>query len=1076
MRTSSLHPRVGMLATVRNRRGLIVSVEDFDGTYERHHLVSVEYTDPDGVPEETVLWEREHGRDLLEPHALPRVAQTAPMPARDFDALVRATRWHAFSPFLRPDDPTERVDRPLAAPFFGAVQVDDFQLIPVLRALQMPRVSLLIADDVGLGKTIEAGLVLSELLLRRRIRRVLVLSPAALRTQWRQEMRDKFSLTFDLVDRAETFALQKRLGLDANPWRTFPRIIASYHYLRQPDVLARFLATCQPQDPAAGQTVQLPWDLLIVDEAHNLMPSNFGEDSDLARMLRTISPYFEHKLFLTATPHNGHTSCFTGLLEQLDPVRFSQTPDLTDAMRRRIEDVLVRRLKRDINELDRKANRVPRFARRHLDPLPLFFHRHELALAAAVTDLRAAIKKQCARETGPGRLAGVFAMEVLIKRLLSSPYTFAESWLRFQQGLAQPDHVDAGEVAAARRSADEDLDDDRERESRTRFAVRIVGAWLAPYRTSLQKEVDAVDKAVHALGLAPDGDHLSIPKADTRFDRLHKKIEELLRQDNKWRDDERLVIFTEYKTTLEYLERRLSALYPQPGVLRVLFGGMDASERDAIKLAFNDPADPVRILLATDAASEGLNLQETARYLLHFDIPWNPARLEQRNGRLDRHGQARDVGIFHFTSEDDADLQFMARVVAKVEEMRDDLGSVGELFDAAFAQRFQDLAAPEAIFGKLDRDVTRVGGAAREDLRSTPAGANTPDLAALRAHVDLSPETLRQTLEVALGVPLEGPDARGRMRLPQVPPKWKAVIDDTLRLNTAKNPHGPLPALVFDPAAFIDASRGRPVFRPTKDTVLLHLGHPVFRHALALLAQARFASGDDPVSSRWLVRRGPVPSSAQALVKLTLEELAVNELREPFHHWVRTWTLPVIAGRLGEPLAYGPPLHATSRPAQDGDRDRAVELWDEVDQDVRAFIKTRATVLEDTLRGHLDAARKDALTREKQRFAERTREVQAALRQNTLDRLEKEIEKMRQAVLQVDMFAERQREKELELRELEAERARREERYTTLQALLDRERDRVLDRVIPRRHTLRQSGAAAQVFPVALEIVLPEAP
>ncbi|MFY0538925.1 hypothetical protein [Nannocystis pusilla] len=248
----------------------------------------------------------------------------------------------------------------------------------------------------------------------------------------------------------------------------------------------------------------------------------------------------------------------------------------------------------------------------------------------------------------------------------------------------------------------------------------------------------------------------------------------------------------------------------------------------------------------------------------------------------------------------------MARVVAKVEEMRDDLGSVGELFDAAFAQRFQDLAAPAAIFGKLDRDVTRVSGAAKEDLRSTPAGTETPDLAVLRAHVDLSPETLRQTLEVALGVPLEGPDARGRMRIPHVPPKWKAVIDDNLRLNTAKNPHGPLPSLVFDPAAFIDTSRGRPVFRPTKDTVLLHLGHPVFRYALALLAQARFASGDAAASSRWLVRRGPVPSGADALVKLTLEELAVNELREPFHHWVRTWTLPIAAGKLGEPLTYRP--------------------------------------------------------------------------------------------------------------------------------------------------------------------------
>ena len=155
------------------------------------------------------------------------------MPQEDFDALVRATRWSALTPFLAPDGSGEVCSLPLASPFFGAVQAEDFQLVPLLKALEMPRVSLLLADDVGLGKTIEAGLIMTELLLRRRIRRVLILSPASLRKQWQQEMSDKFSLSFDQVDRDETHALQSRLGLDANPWRTFPRIVASYYYLRQ---------------------------------------------------------------------------------------------------------------------------------------------------------------------------------------------------------------------------------------------------------------------------------------------------------------------------------------------------------------------------------------------------------------------------------------------------------------------------------------------------------------------------------------------------------------------------------------------------------------------------------------------------------------------------------------------------------------------------------------------------------------------------------------------------------------------------------------------------------------------------
>jgi hypothetical protein len=173
-----LVPQVGWLAQVRNRRARIVSVEPSgrsDGRDGRTHLVRVEYSDFDGVPDETLLWEREHGASLIPPTALPRVSETDPMPAREFDALLRASRWSALTPYLSPDGKGKNPGPAIAAPFFGAVQVEDFQLVPLLEALRMPRVSLLLADDVGLGKTIEAGLILAELLLRRRIRRVLIL-------------------------------------------------------------------------------------------------------------------------------------------------------------------------------------------------------------------------------------------------------------------------------------------------------------------------------------------------------------------------------------------------------------------------------------------------------------------------------------------------------------------------------------------------------------------------------------------------------------------------------------------------------------------------------------------------------------------------------------------------------------------------------------------------------------------------------------------------------------------------------------------------------------------------------------
>ena len=179
---------------------------------------------------------------------------------------------------------------------------------------------------------------------------MLILTPASLRQQWQSEMEDKFSLGFDVIDKNATHRLQREFGLDVNPWRALPRIITSYHYLRQPDVLEQFEATSPRIARILHASAQLPWDLLIVDEAHNLMPSNFGADSDLAEMLRRITPWFEHRLFLTATPHNGGTFAASPAccMEPARPGAITQTPQFTAKERLMIGDILIRRLeKRD---------------------------------------------------------------------------------------------------------------------------------------------------------------------------------------------------------------------------------------------------------------------------------------------------------------------------------------------------------------------------------------------------------------------------------------------------------------------------------------------------------------------------------------------------------------------------------------------------------------------------------------------------------------------------------------------------------------------------------------------------------
>jgi superfamily II DNA or RNA helicase len=882
-------------------------------------------------------------------------------------------------------------------------------------------------------------------------------------------------LPFDIVDRPETHALQKRLGLDANPWRTFSRIITSYHYLRQPDVLEQFRAACSQPEGSA----QLPWDLLIVDEVHNLMPSNFGKDSDLSEMLRIISPWFEHKLFLSATPHNGHTRCFTGLLEQLDPVRFSQTSELSDEMQGRISQVVIRRLKREINQKDEAEGKIPRFGDRLLEPIPLYFSQPETQLAKAFAEFRSSVKSLIASAQKTEQLAGSFALEVLNKRLLSCPYSFAVSWGRFQEGMGQTEVAKASEIQAAKRSMLEDIDDDLEIEGRMNYAAKMTGAWLKPLIPHLIQQIAAINQALVNLGLSSDnGEDVADPTVDERWERLKKLVQDRLRDGKHWKNDERLIIFTEYKNTLDYLNRRLQATFSGENRIVMLYGGMTDTEREQIKQSFNDPEHPVRILVATDAASEGLNLQETARFVFHQDIPWNPAKLDQRNGRLDRHGQARDVIVFHFTSEDNADLKFLARVVEKVNAIREDLGSMEAVFDAAFQRRFEDLEDCDRLLGSLDQAIKQQRG--RTNLsRMAQIEDKSPEIEQFKEELDLTPETLKSTLDIALGLGiggqyLEGPDDQGKLRLKMpIPPQWTSLIDDCLRLETDGKQLGALPAIVFDPQHFIDTKNDRPVFRATKDTVLLHLGHPVFHQALALFARARFPGGwDNYAASRWLVRYGDVPKNADALLLLTVEELGINELREPFHHWIRTLRFPIKDGELGDLLAH---LPAGSDQSGKAIVDSALietvrELWLDIRPDLQKKLSKSIEELTEQLNKKLQAHKVMIEAEEKEKFKSGIQEVEKAMKETTLKKLEQERDKLLANMRQLLLFPEDRRNQEEKLRDIEDELKRRQNHYQKLLDFLQREKKRVLTNLIPKRYQLRGN---AQIFPVTVEFRLP---
>ena len=1067
------NPFAGAVATVRNRRGIIASVEPFDSDSGRLHLVHVEYKDDHLPRDETLVWELEACPSVLKPNALPRVTATNPMPADDFNALLRATRWTATMPYLDPDGegPVDRL--PVSSPFHGAIQVEDYQLVPLLKALRMPRVNLLIADDVGLGKTIEAGLILSELLIRRRIQRVLVLTPASLRLQWqRDELWDKFSLHFNLVDRAETDKLRKRLGLDANPWRSYSRIISSYHYLRQDDVLEQFLAACRTPEGSP----HLPWDLLIVDECHNLMPSPFGDDSDLCRMLRVLAPQFEHRIFLSATPHNGHTRSFTGLLEILDPLRFSQTGELNPAQKERIKQVVLRRLKSEINV----RSDPPKFCTR-MPPraVELRLSHAEASVSRAFAAFRTGVRSQIASGEITRRRSGNFAIEVLGKRLLSCPVAFAESWRRCKDGLEQTESAADSEVVAAARSLHQEIPDDRETQLRESTASTVVGAWLKSFGTELAQEIHEIDLAVKQLGLGEDSD----PAADARFDALCGLVEELLRQGGGWRDDERLVVFTEYKTTLDYVARRLRECYEEERII-TLFGGMDEFRRDLVKTAFNDPARTVRILVATDAAAEGLNLQRTARYMLHYDCPWNPSRLEQRNGRLDRHGQARDVTIHHFVSDQDQDLQFLAHVIHKSGEIREDLGSVNELFDKAAHRRLvegEELVQvqhhlEQSVELARDRAALDADSAIATDAASAEAGIR--DLHNVAAEVDLDPAAARDTLEAAMAIRAGRPqldrsnhDGTCRIVNPGLP-EWSEVIDDSLRATTGAETRGPVARLAFGVEPFLQDVGRRKIFAPRPDTRLIHLSHPMLQKGLVSLSRRRFPGTGDEVS-RWTVSIGELPAGVDAAVLLSLEELAVNNLRETYHHWVRTICFPVIDGVLGHPLPHCPARELRgARPARGEElQRRAQEIFDEVEPDLGAFVRRHAASLTAGLRTQLERDGDRSRREEDERYRSRQGEVSALIEENTLARLEREIERLKEEKRQGTLFDEADRLGRIDrsIEEKEAECDRRRHNFEEVREQLEKERERILARVLPNRFSMT---GEAQVFPVVVEFRL----
>lgn len=833
--TYRARPEPGQLVEVRRRQWVVADVDAAGlDTGTPQHCLTLSSIDEDGLGEELqVVWEIEPGAQVIERAGLPSV--TGQDDSDTLDAFLDAVRWGAAT----------NADRGfLQAPFRSGVSIEDFQLDPLVRAIDMARVNLLIADDVGLGKTIEAGLVIQELLLRHRARTVLIVCPASLQEKWRVEMLEKFGLDFRVVDTDYIKQLRRERGIHANPWTSHPRLITSMDWAKGGEGL-RAMRDVIP--PHVGHPRK--FDLLVVDEAHNVAPAagaHYALESQRTRFVRAIGPHFQHRLFLTATPHNGYTESFTSLLELLDDQRFARNilPD-----EKRLSQVMIRRLKSDL--VDAQGN--PLYARRTLQALEVPYTAEEREIHRKLDDYCASREKD-ANGSGNG-FGTAFVNRLLKKRLLSSPAAFASTVEKHVASLsearpAKPDAMTERILHKAILKVDEDYADDREVENAQAEAIEEATRRASPLTAEQRGTLDELRAWAQRARNQADS------KAKAILDWLTAN----LKPDGQW-NDRRVILFTEYRTTHQWIHQILASHGFGGERLAQLHGGISQEEREPIKAAFQaSPQDsPVRILLATDAASEGIDLQNHCNRLIHLEIPYNPNVMEQRNGRIDRHGQReKEVLIWHPVDGGDAGGasvgghgEDILRALRKLDSMRADMGSVNPVIAPQMSGLIEgslkdlDTRLAEARiaraknFVRAERELKERVAKLHERLLTTQQDFHlTPD------HVLMAVKT---GLALAGRPPLEPVELAGApsaciFRMPALSGSWARCLEGLRHPHTQR-----IRPITFDHAV----ASGR------DDVVLVHLNHRLVQMCLRLLRAEIWAQDDVKKLHRVTVRTVP---------------------------------------------------------------------------------------------------------------------------------------------------------------------------------------------------------------------------
>ena len=538
--------------------------------------------------------------------------------------------------------------------------------------LKLPRVRFLLADDAGAGKTIMAGLLVRELKLRGLIDRVLVVCPANLAFQWQRELNEKFDEKFLVLKGSD---IRDQFGV--NQWLERNQIITSLDLAKRSEILPGLQ--------------QVHWDLVIIDEAHRMSARDESHKSQRYKLGEILRDSADHLLLLTATPHKGDPQNFTLFLQLLDFDAYADVSSIRKAMEGRRAPFYLRRTKEAMvyfpeRQRDGTWTAKPVFTKRIPRTADFAIDGPEFELYQRVTRF---VKGQCARAAaqgdGPRARAVGFLMALYQRRLASSTSAMRRSLenraRRLEDGLQRA--ADLVQKAPPDLPALEELEEfeDAERERLERMLEAVT---LTASADRIREEI------AQLLELAEDARAVEGSGTEAKLGHLRRIMQEEGFFD---RTDQRLLLFTEFRDTLDHLMQQLQAWGFRVGCIH---GGMRPGSRDEpgtrlyAEQQFREGA--IQVLVATEAAGEGINLQ-CCHILFNYDIPWNPNRLEQRMGRIHRYGQRHDCLIFNFVATNTIEGRVLQRLLEKLQEIRDALDDdavfnvVGEVLPAAQVER-----------------------------------------------------------------------------------------------------------------------------------------------------------------------------------------------------------------------------------------------------------------------------------------------------------------------------------------------------------------------------------------------------